>query len=158
MTRPLIALTLAALAIAGCADPASKLVGTYKGTADLPKDYTDELARQGITGGENMAVVTLDLNSDGTCKMTTVGGGQTRTQDGDWEYDASDKVVTLRITSPFLRKEDLDEMKAKGMSDEMIAKSTKNPMNSQPVGEDGKLVFKIVQSTFDLSISFTKEG
>jgi uncharacterized protein (DUF3820 family) len=149
---------LVALALAGCGDPSGKFVGTYSGQADIPKEFSDMLEQQGMQEGEDgkRASVTLDLKADGTCTMTTDGGGEKRTQEGEWKYEGG--RVTLNITSPYLTKEDLDAMRAKGMSDEMIAKSSKNPMTSEQVTDPSTLVFVSVIREITLKMTFTKQA
>ena len=160
MTRPLLALALAATVLVGCGDPAGEFVGTYTGQADIPKRFSDMLEQQGMKQGEDgqQAAVTLELNSDGTCNLKTGGGEGGRTQEGEWTFDSGSNTLTLNITSPYLTKDDLDAMKAKGMSDETIAKSSKNPMTSEPISDPKTLVFRSVIREITLTMTFTKQA
>lgn len=155
MSRPLIALALAALALAGCGDPKSQFVGTYTGEAEMPKGFTDQLTNLGVKGGEKQAKMKLDIKADGTCTLVSDIEGAA-VQRGDWTYDAGSKTVTLNVTSPFLTDKDIQDMKSKGMNDDMIQKSMKNPMVSEEVTDPKTLTFHFTMRDFQLKMIFKK--
>jgi len=158
MKRPAIALTLLAALALSCAKPEAQFVGTYSGSTDLPRTYTDRLASMGVrpSADGKQSEVTLMLNADGTCTMTTKGSEKSVEQKGDWIYDAASKTVTLDITSPFLVQADIDEMKKKGMTDKMVERATKNPLVSETISDSATLKFTTVVNSMNLTMIFTK--
>lgn len=158
MKRAAFAIALIAALALGCGKPGAQYVGSYSGEVDLPERMTQTLESMGMTKGEgeNKAVVTLTLNADGTCTLVTdkkEGGSR---QSGDWTYDGASKVITLNMTSPFLKEEDIQAMKKKGMTDEMIEKSTKLPMKSNPITDEKKLTFTSTFAGMERKLMFTR--
>lgn len=154
MKRALVVLPVLAALVLGCKKPEAELVGNYKGTIEIPDAFKNMV--DSITGGGTKpAEVSLELKADKTCTMTTTGM-ETSVQKGEWAYDGEKNVVSLTLTSPFLRQEDIDAMKKKGMTDEMIDKATKTPIFSAPVTDPKKLSFTLVVREMELTIHFTK--